>query len=211
MAAHRDEVVRLIVERRLAQAMPPSEEARFCMSVLVERGFSAQYIAERCGMDRNAVYHWKYGLSAPKTITAWARLATLTRRALALQPREVTYSGMGRVIAAIMAAHGIPASEVARRAGIKWPQQYGGRWLRGVEKPNRRNTVRLRTLAREARLGPEILALCDARLRELTARRGRLDAECAARIQSKALRLQRQQPPESAPMIEIPTLARAAR
>ena len=210
MSAERDELVRRIVERRLAQVMAPRAEAQACMAVLTERGFTQNSIAERCGVFPNAVSAWKCGLSAPKTVTAWAGLASLTRRALAMNPREERYTGMGRVIAGLMVAHGISACEVARRAGIRWPQQYGGRWLRGVAKPNRANTVRLRTMAREAGLGPEILALCDARFAELKAQSRQANTARVARMELKRLRSPGTKATENAPMIESPKPARVA-
>jgi hypothetical protein len=65
-------------------------------------------------------------------------------------------------------------------------------------------------MAREAGLGADILALCDERCRELKAREQRLNAECVARLQSKALPSRGQPHAEAAPMIESHKPARAA-
>jgi transcriptional regulator with XRE-family HTH domain len=197
-----DVQVRDIVGRRLVlRPLTDQEEAAACVRVLLDRGFTLGTIAERCGVDPGAVSHWKNGFSAPKGAARWARLATLARSALSTQRREDRLPpGMPRVVFAIMCAFDLPAYRVAERAGMKWPEQVGQRWLRGSVKPGRRATTRLRGLVHVHGLGDEFLAICDARLREIREGERRFSDQRLRRLADGALPSERQNSPEDSTM-----------
>jgi hypothetical protein len=150
-----DEQTRAIVERRLMpKVLTDREEAQYYVRVLLARGFTLKLIAERCGVGRNAVSTWKFGIAAPGDESRFSRLALLTRAALQTLPprRETLPEGMPKLVYALMRALDVSATEVARRVGIRWPQQTGPRWLWGGTRPFRLATLRLRTLAVRAGL-----------------------------------------------------------
>ena len=197
-----DAQVRAIVERRLEpQPLTPQEEAARVVAAILDHGGTIAMIAQRCGVDRNAVGHWKAGRSAPKGYATWLRLAGLARSHLTLPTREERLpAGISRVVFAIMRTLGVPAYEVAARTGNRWPRQTGPRWLRGVTRPGRLATIRLRGMARELGLGEEMLALCDARLREIREAEERFGARRLPLLAQMRLPSAAHHPTEDEPM-----------